>query len=83
VQQVLPHAEPDLSKPAHSVFAMQRREVLVVVDEAWMKRGLPLANDPGTYVVPMRPLGTAGESAVRIVVRPGTSELITAYPVHP
>lgn len=46
--------------------------------------GAPLPNDPGAYIVPMgRTVGTAGESAVKIIVRPGTNQIITAYPVVP
>jgi filamentous hemagglutinin len=26
-------------------------------------------------------VGTAGETAVKVIVRPGTAEIITAYPV--
>jgi len=42
-----------------------------------------LLNDPGAYVVPMeRIIGTAGEQKLKIIVRPGTNQIITAYPVH-
>jgi hypothetical protein len=27
------------------------------------------------------PVGTTGEKSIRLIVRPGTSEIITAYPV--
>lgn len=54
------------------------------MDEAWAMRGNPLANDPGAFIVNMgRTIGTAGETAVKIVVKPGTSEILTAYPVMP
>lgn len=54
------------------------------MDEAWQKKGAPLPNDPGAYVVPMgRIVGTNGETAIKIVVKPRTSEVITAYPVIP
>ncbi|MBI5547146.1 MAG: hypothetical protein HY901_24970 [Deltaproteobacteria bacterium] len=44
--------------------------------------GAPLANDAGVYVVGMgRIVGTAGEQSIKIIVRPGTSEVITAFPV--
>jgi RHS repeat-associated protein len=83
VRHVLAHAAPDASKKTHSVFLGGERNVLGLIDEAWTRRGGPLANDPGAYVVNMgRTVGTAGEQSIRIIVRPGTSELITAYPVH-
>lgn len=82
VQHVLRHAEADPSRATHSVFNVGRNKVLGLVDEAWGMRGSPLANDPGAYIVPMgRTVGTAGENAVKIIVRPGTNEIITSYPV--
>lgn len=84
VQHVLAHTEPNPNKVNHTIFNVDKTEVLKVVDEAWSKKGAPLANDPGTYVVPMgRVIGTNGETAVRLVVKPGTNEIITAYPVVP
>jgi hypothetical protein len=82
VQHVLRHAEAYPSRATHSVFNVGRNKVLGLVDEAWGMRGSPLTNDPGAYIVPMgRTVGTAGENAVKIIVRPGTNEIITAYPV--
>lgn len=82
VQHVLRHAKPEPSRPVHSVFNVPRSQVLGLVDEAWGLRGAALPNDPGAFVVPMgRTVGTAGENAVKIIVRPGTSEIVTAYPV--
>ncbi|WP_370867907.1 immunity protein Tsi6 family protein [Phenylobacterium sp.] len=46
-------------------------------------RGQPLPKDPGAYVVPMgRAVGQGGETSIKIIVRPGTTEVITAYPVR-
>jgi hypothetical protein len=84
VKHILAHTLPDASKPAHGVFNVKGQEALKLVDEAWTTRGAAVAGDPGAFVVPMgRTVGTAGERAVRVVVRPGTSEIITAYPVVP
>lgn len=84
VQHVLAHTVADASKPVHSVFNVGRSNVLGLVDEAWAMRGAPLAGDAGAFVVPMgRVVGTAGETAVKIVVRPGTNQIITAFPVIP
>jgi hypothetical protein len=83
VKHVLAHAVPDPSKKSHSVFVGGRKNVLPLIDEAWLKRSAPLATDPGAYVIDMgRPIGAAGEQNIKIIVRPGTSEIITAYPVH-
>jgi hypothetical protein len=66
----------------HTVFNVGRSDVIGLVDEAWAARGAPLPGDPGAFVVPMgRVVGTNGETAIRVVVKPGTSEIITAYPV--
>ncbi|WP_229803904.1 DUF637 domain-containing protein, partial [Halomonas qijiaojingensis] len=83
VKHVLDHAAPNPNKRTHSVFNVDRNEILGVVDEAWTKRGSPLPNDPGAFIVPMgRVVGTAGETSVKIVVRPNTNEVITAFPVR-
>ena len=84
VQHVLAHTVPDASKPMHSVFNVGRNQVLGLVDKAWAMRGAAVAGDPGAFVVPMgRAVGLAGETAVQIVVRPGTNQILTAYPVMP
>lgn len=84
VRHLLAHTVPDVSKPVHSVFNVGRNKVLELVDEAWKMRGAPIPGDPGAFVVPMgRTVGTAGETAVKIVVQPGTNQIVTAYPVVP
>ena len=81
VQHVLDHAVPNPTKTTHSVFNVDRKEILGLVDEAWHAKGNPLLSDPGAYVVPMgRAVGTAGETNIKIIVRPGTNKIITAYP---
>lgn len=83
VQHVLRHATADPSKKVHSVFNVPRNRVLALVDEAWVSRGGSVPGDPGAFVVSMgRTVGTAGEDAVKIIVRPGTNEIISAYPVR-
>jgi hypothetical protein len=63
-------------------FDTPRDEILALIDEAWLKKGDPLASDPGVYVTDMkRIIGTNGETAVTIIVKPGTAEIRTAYPV--
>ncbi|MGW3227196.1 polymorphic toxin-type HINT domain-containing protein [Kitasatospora sp. NPDC001095] len=81
VDHVLEHGVPDPSKTTHSVFASGKDGVLGVIDKAWLKRGAPEPGDPGAFVVDMgEVVGTAGEKKVRLIVKPGTSEIITAYP---
>ncbi|WP_236121516.1 hypothetical protein [Cellulomonas palmilytica] len=77
---VLQHSIADPTKKAHSVFS-SGNGALKTVDEAWTLRGAPEVGDPGAFVVQMgRQVGTAGETGVRIIVKPGTSEVISAYP---
>lgn len=76
------HTAEDMAKPKHSVFNVERNQVIGLIDEAWKMKGSPLANDPGAYIVNMgRQIGTAGETFIKIIVKPGTSEIITAYPI--
>ncbi|SDC97429.1 hypothetical protein SAMN04488112_1252 [Melghirimyces thermohalophilus] len=86
VKHVLAHARPDPTKPKHSVFVGGRKKVLGLVDEAWSMRSkvkpVIQKNGNAVYNVPMgKQVGTQGEKTVRIVVRQGTSEVITAFPV--
>ncbi|WP_135005352.1 MULTISPECIES: hypothetical protein [Pseudomonas syringae group] len=79
---VLEHAEPNPAKTTRSVFNMDRKEILGAVDEAWLKKGSSVVDDPGAYVVPIgRAIGTSGETSIKIIVRPRTNQVITAYPV--
>ena len=81
VDHVLDHTVPNPNKPVHSVFNVQGDDALSLVDEAWTRRGISDPNDVAAFVVDMgRPIGTAGETSIRVVVRPGTTDIITAYP---
>ena len=84
IKHVLEHATENPSKPIHSVFNAQRNQVLGLVDEAWVAR-----TGPGTlqvtgnrvWVVDLgRQVGTVGQTAIQVVVRDGTTRLITAFP---
>ncbi|MCG3266591.1 hypothetical protein [Yoonia sp. I 8.24] len=78
---VLDHTQPNPNKTTHTVFNESGDRALALVDEAWTTRGIPVPGDPGAYVVPMgRVVGTAGETNIRVIVKPGTSEIISAYP---
>jgi len=82
VLHVMEHLTPNPAKKVHSVFNVQKNELIGLIDEAWVKRGAAVPGDPGAFIVPMgRTVGRAGETSVQIVVKPGTSEIITAYPV--
>ncbi|MDM3888416.1 hypothetical protein QSV36_22835 [Pseudomonas sp. BCRC 81390] len=82
MKHVLDHAAPNPNKTTHSVFNVDRKEVLGLVDQAWLKKGAPVSGDPGAYIVPMgRAIGKSGETSIKIIVRPGTNKIIIVYPV--
>jgi hypothetical protein len=84
VQHVLEHAAPDPSKINHSVFIGGRNNVLSLLDEAWAVRGAGVVQGNGNilYHVPLgRQVGTAGQTAIDIVIKKGTmSEIVTGFP---
>jgi RHS repeat-associated protein len=82
ITHVMEHAAPDPSKTQHGVFKNpDQGDILKLIDEGWAKRGSPDPSDPARYVVPMgREVGTGGERNLRIVVIPGTTKIITAFP---
>nr|WP_254866034.1 hypothetical protein [Bacillus cereus] len=80
VKHVLAHGKPNPNKPTHSVFNVDKTKILECVDEAWSKKGTHVPGDSAAYIIPMgRIVGTEGETAVKIVVRPGTNKVITSY----
>jgi len=82
VNHVLQHTKVNTSKLNHTVFTMTGNELFDLIDFAWSKRGIALADDPGTYIIGLEKIiGTQGEKAIKIVVIPGTTQLITAYPI--
>jgi filamentous hemagglutinin len=84
VKYVLDHLVPNAQKTKHSVFSVDRNKIVGLVDEAWAKRGAHVLDDPGAYVIYMgRAIGTAGETHLRVIIRPGTTEVISAYPWIP
>jgi hypothetical protein len=71
-----------LEKKNRTYFNVDSNEIISLVDEAWSKKGAPLVSDLGTYIVDMkRTVGTEGESGIKIIVKPGTAEIKTAYPI--
>lgn len=81
---VLEHTVPNPAKPVHSVFNVNRNQVVGLVDEAWAARsgpGVLQANGNRVWTVDLgRQVGTSGQTGVQIVVRDGTTEVITAFP---
>ncbi len=86
INHILEHANPNPSKPLHSVFNTSKNDVLSLIDEAWAKRTgvkpIIQANGNAVYNIKMgRIIGTDGETQIRIVVESNTSKIVTAFPV--
>lgn len=81
VEHVLRHTVAQ--GPGHSVFSVPRNQVFGLLDEAYASAArVPVPGDPAAFITPMgRTVGTSGENAVRLILRPGTTEVISAYPV--
>ena len=83
IKHVLDHAVPNYKKPTHTVFNVSRKEVLPLIDEAWKKKGSSqIERGLEVYNINMnKVIGTNGEKNIRIVTKPGSKIIITAYPV--
>jgi hypothetical protein len=77
------HVHPNPAKPIHSVFALPPGKLIQTIDEAWAARGRGLPSPPYEKfeVDLLRVIGVGGETKMRIVVKPGTSEIISAFPI--
>ena len=84
VKHLLDHTVSNPSKSTHSIFDAGRSDVMGLVDEAWATRVGPGKLQPNgnrVWTVDMgRQVGTAGQTGIHIVVRDGTTKLITAFP---
>jgi len=82
VGHVMRHTVP--GGTGFSVFSVPRNQVIELLDEAYLSPSRrPVPGDPAAFITPMgRTIGTSGENAVRLILRPGTTEVISAYPVN-
>ncbi|MDJ0757038.1 MAG: polymorphic toxin-type HINT domain-containing protein [Ardenticatenaceae bacterium] len=84
VLHVFEHLAPNPGKPNHTVFNVDNStDLLPLIDEAWLGNKIQDPADATAWVTEMgRVVGTNGETKIRIIIRPGTTnEIITAYPV--
>lgn len=83
VNHILHHTKPAPHKPKHSIFlAKRRKDIFDLIDEAWLTIKNPWCNLKGEFNIRMnRAIGTLGEKILRIIVIPGTAQIITAYPI--
>jgi hypothetical protein len=78
----LGYVESTPDERQQTFFNVPRKAIISLIDEAWVMKDAHLINDPGAYVINMkRVIGTDQESAIKIIVKPGTSEIKTAYPI--
>ncbi|MEO8499225.1 MAG: hypothetical protein ABI614_29520, partial [Planctomycetota bacterium] len=84
VLHVLDHLVPNALKSTHSLFNVGRTQLIGLVDDAWRLKsgpGILQPNGNRVWIVDMgRAIGTNGERFIQIVVRDGTTEIITAFP---
>lgn len=70
------------SERNRAYFNVSADEIIELIDEAWLMRKEPLISDRGAYVIDMkRIVGMQGEKGIKIIVKPGTAEIKTAYPI--
>ena len=84
MKHVLAHTQPDPSKPKHTVFSVDKSNVIGLIDEAWNNKsvGNLAPNGYVTYNIDMgKTIGTNGETFIRIVTNGYTNKLISAYPI--
>ncbi len=83
VKHVLAHTQPNPNKPQHTVFNVDKTNVIGTVDEAWVNKGdgILQANGNVLYDVDMgRIIGTNGENTLRIISKGYSNNIITAFP---
>ena len=84
VKHVLDHLVANPNKTSHSLFNVKRNQLIGLIDQAWLRKGNAVPGDPGAYLIDMgRVIGTAGEQYIKLIVKPGTKRIITAYPIIP
>lgn len=84
MRHVLEHTKANPNKPVHTVFNVDKSNVIGLVDEAWTKKGVGSLAGNGyvTYNIDMgKVIGTNGESSIRIVTTGYTNKIISAYPI--
>ncbi|MEE1785766.1 polymorphic toxin-type HINT domain-containing protein, partial [Streptomyces sp. SP17BM10] len=85
ILHVLDHTVVNTNRATHTVFLEKNpNKVLDLVDQAWsMKaKAIRVPGDDAVWIVPMGDVvGTNGETFIRLAIDPGTSRILSAYPV--
>jgi len=81
IQHVLAHGYKNIQKTTHSLFNVRPRNIIKLVDEAWLKRGAHVPGNPNKFIVDMgRTIGTKGERNITLIVDSSSNRIITAFP---
>ena len=85
VKHVLDHLVTNPNKPNHSIFNVGRSELIGLIDEAWGRKvgtGVQQANGNRAWKIDMgRVVGTNGEQHIMLIIKNGTTNVISAFPV--
>ncbi len=84
VKHVLQHTVPNASKPLHTVYNVDKSEVIGLIDEAWVNKGQGILQSNGNalYDINMgKIIGTNGEDTIRIITKGYSNNIITAFPL--
>jgi hypothetical protein len=85
VKHVLEHVVPSPAKPTHSLFNVDRTQLIGTIDEAFARRGAGVlqANGNRKFDISLgRVIGIDGETRIRLILQDGTNNVITAFPVQ-
>ncbi len=82
VEHILPHTDPSSGK---SVFKGSKSDAFDLIDNAWSKAdSSKYYTNKGNWVYEINMndvVGTNNETFIRIVVEPGTSNVVSSYPI--
>ena len=84
VKHVLDHLVPNPSKSTHSIFNVDRTKLIGTIDEAFANRGAGVLQGNGNRMFEIdmgRIIGTNGETRIRLIIKEGTNNVITAFPI--
>jgi filamentous hemagglutinin len=83
LNHVLDHMRFNINKETHTIFSCPKEKLIELLDEAWAMKGNALKQGAtDVYRVAMnRIIGTEGKVEIMLVVKTGTAEVVTAYPI--
>ena len=85
VKHVIAHTQPDPSKPTHTMYNVDKSQVIGLIDEAWVNKGQGIMQRNGNvkYEIDMgRVVGANGETSIRIITNGYSNNIVTAFPVQ-